>query len=295
MHHHNTIKKFNSRMIFRPFMSDVTASFEAFQRKVRPQDIAQLIDHTNLWPNATREDIRKLVDKAKEYRFASVCVNPSMVGYAAELLETAEDASDLVLGINVLVATVVGFPSGATTSATKAYEAKEALNAGATEIDMVVNTGLLSIDYFESTAFFDDIAAVAKTVATHPGAMLKCIFETAYLTPQQVENASYTVVKVAEQFPDIRFMTKTSTGFALSKLLVPKYDGTTAIGARVEDLEIMARAQSGSSVGIKASGGIKTYDDALRALYAMGARTVVDLRPEQYRIGTSSGIQIVKG
>jgi len=279
---------------------------------VKPADLAPLIDHTCLSPTATYKDIERLCGEAREYGFASVCVHPARVELAACTLKSPDTS----------VCAVVGFPFGANDSYVKAVEAQTA-RTNAREIDMVVNVGLLYDDtpskgeswyepcrerYGESSLIRDfkkDIACVAKALlpigpSPLPGrhGILKCIIETAYLTPEQVREATQAVVDVAAQFPQLHFFTKTSTGYAQDKLMVPKYDDTKCSGARVEDLEIIAAVHSSRpdlELGIKASGGIKTFEDSLRMLEAMGARSKADLNPKKYRIGTSAGVQIVSG
>ena len=275
MHNNDTVKKLN----FRPFFHQFMVGLEDFKKLVLPGDIAHLIDHTVLSPTASQYDIAKLVREAREYNFASVCVNPTHVAYAVE-----QGGSD------VLVATVVGFPLGATTPESKAYEARQALESGATEIDMVVNHA--SVQAHDADALHRDIVAVAEAVRDYSGT-LKCIIEAGYHTPEQVAFATGAVLRASEAVSGVHFMAKTSTGFAAPKLLVAKYDGTTAVGARPEDLNIMAQVLDGSSVGMKASGGVRTFDDACSVLYAMGARTKDDLASQQYRIGASAGVQIV--
>lgn len=254
-----------------------------YLRDVSPRDLAPLIDHTNLMPTATEQDIAKLCQEATEYRFTSVCIMPSRVPYAVERLWSG----------SVAVCTVVGFPLGATDSATKAFEAIQAVKSGAREIDMVVNNGFLSEQHIGG--FYNDIATVAQAVYHAGGTVLKCILEAGYLTPEQLREATEAVVGAASEFPDVHFYTKTSTGMALDKLLVDKH-GSKVSGARPEDLQEIARIHASYlelSLGIKASGGIRTFDDAIRSLEAMGARTKEDLTPERYRLGTSASISIV--
>ena len=277
MHNNDTVKKLN----FRPFFHQFMVGLENFKELISPSDVAHLIDHTVLSPTASEGDIARLVREAREYRFASVCVNPTHVAYAVE-----QGGSD------VLVATVVGFPLGATTPEAKAYEARQALESGATEIDMVVNHAY--VHAHDVDALRRDIVTVAEAVRGYNGT-LKCIIEAGYHTPEQVAFATEAVLWASGEVPDVHFMAKTSTGFATSKLLVAKYDETTAVGARVEDLNIMAQVLEGSSVGMKASGGVGTFDDACSVLYAMGARTKEDLSSVKYRIGASAGVQIVSG
>jgi deoxyribose-phosphate aldolase len=209
---------------------------------VKPIDttIAGLIDHTLLRPEATREDILKLCREAREYKFASVCVNPYWVPLAA-----AE-----VAGSPVKVCSVVGFPLGATSTEAKAAEAQAALQAGAHEIDMVQNIGALrSGDYASVQA---DIAAVVE-VAHRSGAIVKVILETALLDDDQKVIACQLAKKAGADF------VKTSSGFGPS-------------GATIHDVQLM-RSTVGPEMGVKASGGIRTLDD-LNKMIAAGATRI---------------------
>jgi deoxyribose-phosphate aldolase len=209
---------------------------------VKPIDttIAALIDHTLLRPEATREDILKLCREAREYKFASVCVNSYWVPLAA-----AE-----VAGSPVKVCSVVGFPLGATSTEAKAAEAQAALQAGAHEIDMVQNIGALrSGDYDAVQA---DIAAVVE-VAHRSGAIVKVILETALLDDDQKVIACQLAKKAGADF------VKTSSGFGPS-------------GATIHDVQLM-RSTVGPEMGVKASGGIRTLDD-LNKMIAAGATRI---------------------
>lgn len=202
--------------------------------------IAGLIDHTLLRPEATREDILKLCREAREYKFASVCVNSYWVPLAA-----AE-----VAGSPVKVCSVVGFPLGATSTEAKAAEAQAALQAGAHEIDMVQNIGALrSGDYASVQA---DIAAVVE-VAHRSGAIVKVILETALLDDDQKVIACQLAKKAGADF------VKTSSGFGPS-------------GATIHDVQLM-RSTVGPEMGVKASGGIRTLDD-LNKMIAAGATRI---------------------
>lgn len=212
------------------------------------QNINQLIDHTILKPDATIDDIRRLCIEAKEYNFYSVCVNSAYVNVAYNFL----------LHSNVKVCSVVGFPLGATIKEAKAYEAKFAVDSGADEIDMVMNIGLLKsnkIDLFER-----DIKKVRETCHA---AVLKVIIETCLLTDKEKILACQIAKEYGADF------VKTSTGFSMG-------------GATEYDIELM-RKTVGDKMGVKASGGIKTYEDAIKMINA-GAN----------RLGTSSGIAIIK-
>jgi deoxyribose-phosphate aldolase len=212
--------------------------------------IAALIDHTILKPDATREDVVKVCREARQYNFASVCVNPFWVP-----LVKAELA-----GSPVKVCTVVGFPLGATSTEAKVAETQAAVRAGAQEIDMVINIGALKSG--ETDAVRNDIAAVAH--AAHAGgAILKVILETALLDDTQKRVASQLAKAAGAEF------VKTSTGFS-------------SAGATAHDIALMREAV-GPSMGVKASGGIRTLED-LRTMAAAGAT----------RIGASASVKIVE-
>jgi deoxyribose-phosphate aldolase len=212
--------------------------------------IARLIDHTLLRPEATRADILQLCREAREYNFASVCLNAYWVPIAA---------SELV-GTDVKVCTVVGFPLGATSTEAKIGETEAALRAGAQEIDMVQNIGALRGD--DDRAVEEEIALVAAACHRH-GAIVKVIIETSLLNDDQ-KIASCRLAQLAGAD-----FVKTSTGFNSS-------------GATVHDVELMRRAV-GPEMGVKASGGIRTLDDLLKML-AAGAT----------RIGASAGVKMVE-
>ena len=211
-------------------------------------NLIKLIDHTILKPEATIEDIRKLCIEAKEYGFHSVCVNSAYVNVAYNFL----------IHSNVKVCSVVGFPLGAMMKEAKAYEAKFAVDSGADEIDMVANIGFLKskkIDLFER-----DIKKVRDACSA---SVLKVIIEACLLT----DDEKILACKIAKEC-GANFV-KTSTGFSNG-------------GATEHDVKIMREAV-GKEIGVKASGGIKTYDDAIKMINA-GAD----------RLGTSSSIAIVK-
>ncbi|BCW94450.1 MAG: 2-deoxyribose-5-phosphate aldolase [Thermoanaerobaculum sp.] len=214
------------------------------------RELAAAIDHTLLKPEATREHIRKLCREAREYGFAAVCVNPLWVAEArAELRET-----------NVAVASVVGFPLGATTPEAKLFEARQALEQGATELDVVVSLGLLKGG--EDEAFRHELSRlVAAALAS--GAKVKAILETCLLTEEEKVRAAKLSVEAGVHY------LKTSTGFGGG-------------GATVDDVALL-RKLSPPHVGVKASGGIRTFAQA-RAMLAAGAT----------RLGTSSGVAIME-
>jgi deoxyribose-phosphate aldolase len=213
-----------------------------------PTDIAEYIDHTLLKPEATEQQIRQLCAEAVEFGFASVCVNPTWASLAAQLLA----------GASPMVATVIGFPLGATLADVKAYETQRALEVGADEFDMVINIGALKSRDFRLVE--QDIAGV---VAAAQGRTVKVIIETALLTDEEKVEACVIAKAAGADF------VKTSTGFA-SK------------GATAEDVALMRRVV-GSDMGVKASGGIRSAQDA-QAMIEAGAT----------RIGASAGVKIVK-
>lgn len=217
--------------------------------KIEPVALAQYIDHTLLAADATREQIATLCREAQEHGFYSVCVNSGQVPYAASLLKDAQ----------VKVCAVVGFPLGAGLSDTKAFEAKQAIAAGAGEIDMVLNIGALKDGLLEQVR--DDIAAVKQACGVVP---LKVILETCLLDDAQKTSTCELCRELNVAF------VKTSTGFSRS-------------GATVDDVALM-RKVVGDAVGVKASGGVRDYKTAI-AMIEAGAT----------RLGTSSGIAIISG
>ena len=211
--------------------------------------LAGMIDHTLLKPDASHEQIKKLCEEASQYKFATVCVNSSNVGLAAKLLA----------GTGVKAIAVVGFPLGATTAAAKAFETLEAIREGAQEIDTVINIGALkSKDYKE---VFDDLKGVVEAAGNIP---VKVILETSSLTEDE------KIIGCALSKAAGAAFVKTSTGFAGG-------------GATVDDVKLMRRIV-GTDIGVKASGGVRTYDDAKKMVEA-GAN----------RLGTSASVEIVTG
>ncbi len=203
-------------------------------------DIAGLIDHTLLKPEASRADIRKLCHEAVRFSFASVCINPWYVPLAAEL----------VRGSPVKVCTVAGFPLGATLPQVKIYEAEEAIKLGAQEIDMVINIGALKSGQDEVVEL--DIRGVVE--ASHRGgAITKVILETALLTLEEKVRACAASKNAGADF------VKTSTGFGPA-------------GATSEDVALM-RAVVGKEVGVKAAGGIRSLED-LKKMVSAGATRI---------------------
>ncbi len=219
---------------------------------VIPQDVslARMIDHTLLKPDATSDKIAQLCFEARKYHFASVCVNPTHVKLCADLLR----------GSDVKVCTVIGFPLGATSAEVKAFETRNALDNGATEIDMVLNIGALKAGETELVA--RDIRGVVET-GHAAGALVKVIIETALLSDEEKVVACLLAKEAGADY------VKTSTGFSGG-------------GATVHDIALMRRTV-GPSLGVKASGGIHTHEEA-EALVAAGAT----------RIGASAGVKIIQ-
>lgn len=218
-----------------------------------PSELAKYIDHTALKATTTPAEIDRLCAEARQYGFAAVCINPCYVRRAVEALA----------GSPVTVATVIGFPLGATTSQVKAVETREAVLAGAREIDMVINIGLAKAGQFDAVEA--DIRAVVEAAqAADSRAVVKVIIETCYLTEEEKVEACRRAVAAGAHY------VKTSTGMGSG-------------GATVEDVRLM-RATVGPAVGVKAAGGIRTAADALKMIEAGASR-----------IGTSSGAQILEG
>ena len=213
-------------------------------------DLARYIDHTLLKPEATEAQIVQLCEEAQRYHFIAVCVNPIWVKRCAAVLS----------GTDTCVAAVAGFPLGANLPEVKAFEAQQAVEAGAREVDMVINIGALKDkDY---TLVTRDIAAVARAVRAG-GALTKVIIEAALLNDDEKKTACQLACEAGAEF------VKTSTGFSIG-------------GATAHDVALM-RQVVGRAVGVKAAGGIKTYADAL-AMIDAGAN----------RIGASASVKIVQ-
>jgi deoxyribose-phosphate aldolase len=211
-------------------------------------NLAKLIDHTLLSPDTKEKDIINLCQEAKQYGFASAVVNPAWVSLSAELLRD--------LGVNVC--TVIGFPLGANTPETKAFETKNAIENGAVEVDTVINIGALKEK--NDALVEEDIRSVVE--AAKGKALVKVIIESCLLTNEEKVRACKISVKAGADY------VKTSTGFSLH-------------GATVEDVAMMRKAV-GPNVGVKASGGVKNIED-MKAMVDAGAT----------RIGTSSAIKIL--
>lgn len=214
------------------------------------KDYAAFIDHTLLKADTTKEEIVTLCDEAREYSFASVCVNPTWVKTASEQLK----------GSPVKTCTVIGFPLGASTSEVKRFETKDAIANGATEIDMVINIGTLRSG--QEQLVKEDIEAVVTEAKGK--AIVKVIIETSLLTDAEKRTACELAKEAGADF------VKTSTGFSTG-------------GATAEDVKLM-RGVVGPEMGVKASGGVRSFKD-MKKLIEAGAT----------RIGASSGVQIMQG
>lgn len=208
----------------------------------------QYIDHTLLKQDATQKQIETLCQQAITYEFASVCVNPYYVSYCKSLLKNSA----------VKVCTVIGFPLGSNTTATKAFETEDAILNGADEIDMVINVSALKNK--QDDVVLKDIEAV---VAAAKGHLVKVILETCLLTPQEIVKACQLVMKAKAQY------VKTSTGFS-------------TMGATIENVKLMYETVH-PTLKVKASGGVRSYEDALAMIQAGASR-----------IGTSNGVAIME-
>lgn len=208
---------------------------------------SKYIDHTLLKPEATQDQIEKLCQEAKQYDFASVCVNPYWVPFCKEELKDSD----------VKVCTVIGFPLGATSSASKAFETAHAIEQGADEVDMVMNIGELLAEHDQAVQ--KDIEAVVQAAQ---GKIVKVILETCLLNDAQIERACSLCMKAKADF------VKTSTGF-------------NSAGANTHVVEVMKQAVKGQAK-VKAAGGVRNQAD-MDAMIAAGAD----------RIGTSHGIELM--
>lgn len=212
-------------------------------------DIKSMIDHTLLKPDSSKEAVSLLCEEAKKYEFAAICVNPYYISLCKELLKDT----------SVKIATVVGFPLGASTKETKAFETLDAIKKGAQEIDMVINIGALKDKDYD--VVLDDIKAVVE--AARDKAIVKVILETCLLTDDEKKKACEISLEAGAHF------VKTSTGFSTG-------------GATIEDVKLM-KSIVGNKMEVKASGGIRDLETANKMIEA-GAT----------RLGTSSGIKIVE-
>ncbi|WNN74903.1 deoxyribose-phosphate aldolase [Lysinibacillus capsici] len=202
------------------------------------KNFARMIDHTLLKAEATKEQIEKLCAEAKQFNFASVCVNPTWVKRSSELLQ----------GTDVLVCTVIGFPLGANTPAVKAFEAKDAIANGAKEVDMVINIGALKDKNYDLVQA--DIAAVVE--AAKDSALVKVIIESCLLSDEEKVKACELAVAAGADY------VKTSTGFSTG-------------GATAEDIALM-RKTVGPELGVKASGGVRSLEDMKKMVEAGATR-----------------------
>jgi len=219
---------------------------------ITKEQLAKLIDHTLLKPDTTEDSIKQLCKEAKEFKFCSVCVNPTYISLASSILN----------GTEVKVCSVIGFPLGASTPEVKALEAEKAIINGASEIDMVMNIGALKSQDYELVK--KDISEVVERARTsQKDIIVKVILETGLLTKHEKEIACKLVKETDANF------VKTSTGF-------------NAPGATVYDVELLKKSV-GPNVKVKASGGIRTFREAIKLINA-GAD----------RIGTSSGVLIIE-
>lgn len=212
-------------------------------------ELNKYIDHTNLKQDMLEQDLIKLVNEAKEYDFFSICINPCWV----------KQASELLAGSNTKVCSVIGFPLGANTTNIKVLEAKEAIENGASEIDMVINVSKLKDKDYEYV--YNEIKQIKEAIGNN---VLKVIIEACLLTNDEKTIACQIIMKAGANF------VKTSTGMSTG-------------GATVEDVKLFKEVV-GDTTLIKAAGGVRTYEDAISMIEA-GAN----------RIGTSGGVKIVNG
>jgi len=226
------------------------ASQSSAESVIIPGDLAKYIDHTLLKPDATKEQVEKLCDEAIENHFYSVCVNTTWTEFCAKRLR----------GTDVHLAVVVGFPLGAMSARAKGFEARHAVELGADEIDMVINVGALKSRQLDTVE--EDVRAVRRSLRQRT--VLKVIIETSLLTDEEKVLACQIAKKAGADF------VKTSTGFSTG-------------GATAQDVALMRRTV-GRKMGVKASGGVRSFDDAV-AMIGAGAT----------RLGTSSGVAIVRG
>jgi deoxyribose-phosphate aldolase len=244
-------KKAETLRSFLDFGVDRLGYHDATGADCVPEDIARCIDHTILKPDASKSDIVKLCSEAREFKFATVCVSPSYVSLAAKELAASE----------VKVCTVVGFPSGAHVPEIKALEARRAIRDGAEEIDMVINIGALKSG--QDDLVYHDIRLVCEA-CEDGGALSKVIIEAALLNEDEKIRACELSKRARANY------VKTSTGFGPG-------------GATAEDVALMSRIVGESGIGVKAAGGIRSFEDAQKMITA-GAT----------RVGASAGIKIIQ-
>ena len=218
-------------------------------------ELKNYIEHTLLKQNATREEVKKLLDEAGKYKFLGVCVNPCNVSFARQYLNDTNAKE-------VKVVTVIGFPLGQTTTELKILETIDAIKNGADEIDMVINGGKLKDGEYDYIT--DEIAKIKFACQGHN---LKVILETDLLTPDEIKTACELCIKGGADF------VKTSTGFVKN-----------GVGAKAEDVKLMYETVKDAGLKVKASGGIRDKETALKMIEA-GAT----------RLGTSSGVAICQG
>ena len=244
-------------------------SLREVAERLDEEQMAGLIDHTELKPHVLRKKIRSLCDEADAHRFATVCINSWWVREASQYLKSKSS--------RVGVASVVGFPLGQMSTESKAFETSDAIANGATEVDMVINVGAIRDMTVSSgdegrqmrALVRDDIGAVVKNA---DGAPVKVILETGYLTDEEIVEGCRISEEAGAAF------VKTSTGFG-------------PMGAYPAHLKLM-RDSVGDRLGVKAAGGVTNFLEAIRSIYA-AANSPSLLRPDRFRIGTSSGINIV--
>lgn len=212
-------------------------------------DLNKYIEHTLLKQDAIKSEVIKLLDEAKEYKFLGVCVNPVNVKFASDYLKDSD----------VKIVTVVGFPLGQSTTEAKVLETIDAVKNGADEIDMVLNSGKLKDSEFDFI-----VEEISKIKTACQGKVLKVILETDLLSREEIKTACELCVKAGADF------VKTSTGFVKG-----------GVGAKVEDVKLMYDTVKDAGLGVKASGGVRDKETAIKMIEA-GAT----------RIGTSSGIKI---
>jgi len=217
---------------------------------ISSDQLARMIDHTLLRPEATRDEVEKVCEEGRCFNFATVCVNPAWVSLASKLLK----------GTGVKVNAVIGFPFGATMIDVKVFETKRVLSNGAEEIDMVMNFGAFRSGDLELVK--EELRSVVDITREH-NVVSKIIIETCYLTQMEKIKACQLVMDCGANF------VKTSTGFGTS-------------GATVEDVKLLRQVVD-HKIGIKASGGIRTYDDAVKMIHAGASR-----------IGSSAGVNILR-
>ena len=240
----------NVKKILNDF-SEFEKSNKISEIKISAQELAGMIDHTLLKPEATFPEIKQLCEEAMQNNFASVCVNPSFV----------ETCFDIIKSSNVKVCTVIGFPLGATTSQSKLLEAEEAVKNGAEELDMVINIGKLKDKDYDFV--YRDIKLIAELSKKHL-CVSKVIIETCLLSDEEKVIACSLAKEAGANF------VKTSTGFSKG-------------GATVHDVALM-KFVVGNKLQVKASGGVRSYEDAIAMIKAGAAR-----------LGASAGLKIIAG